>query len=175
MSLGADLQSTKPRVRRFHLFASLVILNLLPAISEGDTEIQKLMIEIRNSHDELVVGIRVKCRGHSEFSYPSTPTGLAELPLPPGIQPGDQVEIELEPGSDLAKKWTFLQPFDGRINVPSMKQRYYKVVLVQRDHLELILKTPPMPIDQSRNRKIDRFDRPSASLGKIRDQKHQAQ
>ena len=175
MSLNADLQSTKCSVGRVLLFASFVFLVFLPAISEADTEIQKLMIEIRNSHDEPIVGIRVKCRGHSEFSYPSTLTGLAELPLPPGIQPGDQVEIELEPGSDLAKKWTFLKPFGGNINIPSPKQRYYTILLVQRDHLELMLKSAPTPMDQSRNTKIDRFDRPPASLGKIRDQKTQAQ
>jgi len=171
MSLNAHLQSTKSSVSGVLLRVSFVAVAFLPAVSCADTEIQKLWIEIRNSRDQPIEGIRVKCRGHSEFSYPSTPTGLAELPLPPGIRPGDQIEIELEPGSDLAKKWTFLKPFGGNINVLSPKQRYYTILLVQRwcslqHRLQIVT-----PSHQTRDVKIDQFDRPPTPLSRIRNQR----
>lgn len=173
MSPKVRLQLQNSNVNGFLLLVSFIIVAFFPPVANAETEIQMVLVEIRDLHEQPIEGVRVKCRGHSQISYPSTSSGLAELPLPPGAQAGDQVDIELEPGSDLSKKWTFLQPFGGNINVPSPKQRYYRIVLVQRDHLESMLKKAPTSRFEERKGEIDRFDRPPPmSTNKIRKPKH---
>jgi hypothetical protein len=143
------------------LRTSLLFAFCLPLVSNADSDIQKLPIEIRDSQDQPIEGIRLKVRGYSELSYLTSHSGLAELPLPPGLQPGDEIEIELEPGTNFAKEWTFLKPFSGITNVPGPKQRYYGIVLVRRDYLAKILKGVPTSLNQGRDLKIDQFDGPA--------------
>ena len=171
MSLNARYRSIRPTQRGFLLLVSFVFAASWPLVSNADSEVRKVFIEIRNSEDEPIPGVRVKCRGHSEFSLLSSSNGLGELPLAPGVQPGDQIEIELESGTDLAKKWTFLKPYDGFINVPSLKQRFFKIVLTRRDSLEPMRKGAPTSTYQSRDAKIDRLDGPPTRVGKIHDQR----
>ena len=175
MSLNARYRSIRPTQRGFLLLVSFVFAASWPLVSNADSEVRKFMIEIRNSEDKEFEGVRVKCRGHSEFSLRSSSAGLVELPLAPGVQPGDQIEIELESGTDLAKKWTFLKPYDGFINVPSLKQRYYKIVLVPRDSLKSMLKGASTSTYQARDAKIDRLDGPPTRVGKIHNQRPRAQ
>jgi hypothetical protein len=160
MILNARYRNTGSMRGRFVLRACVLFAVFLPVVSNADAEIRKLWIEIRDSQDQPIEGIRVKCRGYSELSYRTTPSGLAELPLPPGLQPGDEIEIELEPGTGFAKEWTFLKPFSGGINVPNPKQRYYRIVLVRRDYLETMLKSAPTSFNKGRELKIDQFDGP---------------
>jgi hypothetical protein len=160
MTLNARYRNIgSPRVG-FLLLATFVFSVFLPLTLNAEAEVRKLFIEIRDFKDQPVEGIRVKCRGYSEFSLRTSPAGLAELPLPPGLQPGDEIEIELEPGTDFAADWTFLKPFSGSINVPSPKQRYYGIVLVPRGHLEMMLKGVPTSANKARDLKIDEFDGP---------------
>ena len=160
MILNARHRNTEFMRVRFVLRASFLFAVFLPLVSNADSEIRKLLIEIRDSQDQPIEGVRVKCRGYSELSYSTSPSGLAELPLPPGLQPGDEIEIELEPGTGFAKDWTFLKPFSGSINVPGPKQHYYGIVLVRRDNLEMMLKSAPTSLNKGRDLKIDQFDGP---------------
>jgi hypothetical protein len=151
--------------RCFAVLVSFLVAGFFPLVSSAQSEIRKFLIEIRNSEDQPIEGVRVKCRGHSELSPLTGPSGLTELPLPPGLQPGDEIEIELEPGTDLEKNWRFLKPFDGSVNVPSQKQRYYTIILIRRDYLDTMLKAATAPTDAARDIKIDRFDRSPTPLG----------
>jgi hypothetical protein len=157
--------------RCFSVLVSFLVAGFFPLVSSAQSEIRKFLIEIRNSEDQLIEGVRVKCRGHSEFSPLTGPSGLTELPLPPGCHPGDQIEIELEPGTDFAKNWRFLKPFDGSINVPSPKQRYYPIILIRRDYLDTLLKAAKVSTEGTRDIKIDRFDRAATPLGQKFDQR----
>jgi hypothetical protein len=145
--------------------ASLLVGGFFPLASRAQSEIRKFLIEIRNSEDQPMEGVRVKCRGNSEFSLLTGPSGLTELPLPPGFQAGDQIEIELEPGTDLAKNWRFLKPFDGSINIPSPKQRYFSIILIRRDYLNTMLKAATVSSEATRDSKIDRFDKAPTPSG----------
>lgn len=116
-----------------------IILAFWPIASFAEVEVRRVLVEIRSPEDELMKDVRVKCRGHSETSAPSSPTGLTELPLPPGVAAGDLIRIELEVGSAVAQDWTFLQPFDGNFYVPGKTQRYYEIRLVRRTHLTAML------------------------------------
>jgi hypothetical protein len=159
------------------LLVNLISAVLWPVISIADTEIRKFVVEIRNSEDEPMRGVRVKCRGHSEFSGLSSPSGLAELPLPPGAAPGDLIRIELEPGTEFARDWVFLQPYGGNFYVPSLTQRYYEIRLIQRERLEAMLTKERFPRSENteRNVDVDRFDGLSAPLDKNRKRKRTKQ
>lgn len=172
MSLNARYRSIRATRRSFLLLVGFIFAVLWPLVSRADSEIRTFRVEIRNSEDQPFERVRLKCRGHSEVSDLSGPSGLVDLPLPPGVQPGDQIEIELEPGTAIAKKWTFLQPYLGSMNVPGLKQNYYKVVLVRRDYLQAMLKSAPTSANKARDAKIDQFDGPPTPLGKNRDQSH---
>jgi hypothetical protein len=152
----------------FVLLVGLASVVFGPLASYADTEIRKIMVEIRYSDDQFVEGVRVKCRGHSELSQLSSHEGLTELPLPPGVTPGDEITVELEPGTEIANKWTFLQPFGGSINVPGPRQRYYKIVLIEREQLEATLKSTLRPAKAARETDIDRFKGRVTQLGKGR-------
>jgi hypothetical protein len=143
MTLNVQFRNIGSMGGHFFLRASLLFACFFPVASSADSEIQKLSVEIRDPN------------------YLTSHSGLAELPLPPGVQPGDEIEIELEPGTNFAKEWTFLKPYSGSINVPGQKQRYYGIVLVRRDYLEKILKVVPTPLSQGRDLKIDQFDAPA--------------
>lgn len=139
-----------------------------PVISIADTEIRRVVVEIRKSEDELLQGVRVKCRGHSEFSVLSSRAGLTELPLPPGTAPGDVVKIELEPGTHFARDWMFLNPYKGELYVHGPTQRYREIILIRRERFEALGTKEPFPGAENtvRNVNVDRFDGLTAPLDK---------
>lgn len=143
-----------------------------PLVSKADSEVRRFKVEIRNIRGEPIGGVRVKCRGHSEFSDLSTATGLTYLPLPPGLQHGDPVRIELEPGTDYAKQLGFLKPIEGSLNVPSPKQPFFEITLAPQELLESLFKNARKFANKARDATIDQFDRPSPPLGKNREQRH---
>ena len=122
------------------VIAAALLLTAPPTDAQGTAEVRKLSIEIRDSENVPVIGIRIKCRGYGEYSLRSSSGGLVEVPMPPGIQAGDQVEIELEPGTELASKWAFVRPLEGVLTVPNQKQRYVPVTIMEAVKLRAMLK-----------------------------------
>lgn len=154
------------------MLVGFVFAAFWPLVSKADSEVRRFKVEIRNIQGEPIGGVRVKCRGHGEFSDLSTAAGLTHLPLPPGVQPGDEIRIELEPGTDHAKQLTFLVPFEGRMNVPNPKRPYYEITLIPHETLKSVFKIASKFANQARDAKIDQFDRPLTPLARNRDQRH---
>jgi hypothetical protein len=125
------------------LAATLAVVCSSPVVAADDADIRKIRVEIRDTEDVPIRGIRVKCRGHSEHSELSSESGLTELFLPPGFKPGDSVEIELDRA--VRQRWAFLQPFGGKFNVPRpTQQRYYEITLIRLDVLNSMLTKKPV-------------------------------
>lgn len=141
-----------------------------PLISNAESEVRKIRIEVRNMEQIPMKGLRVKCRGHSEYSELSSESGLTDLLLPPGIVPGDSIKIELVPGTEFAREWVFLQPYNGSFNVPRPTQRYLEVIIIRREDFEALLTRRPVrrSEDTETNINVGKFDGLAAPLSKNR-------
>ena len=139
-----------------HLIVAAVLLpiTLWHGLSYADIEVRKIQIEIRNSGDTPMRGVRLKCRGHSEISELSSDSGLTYLPLPPGLAPGDPITIELELEQGLAREWVILQPYQGSFNVPGKSKRYSEIILIRREHLDAMLSTSRATRDENTQRNV---------------------
>lgn len=168
---NSSYRNSNSAKRRLTVAVVFMLVMVWHSISNADTEVRKIQIEIRNSEDAPMRGVRLKCRGHSEYSELSSDSGLTFLPLPPGLMPGDPITIELELEWGLSQEWVFLQPFQGSFNVPGNKKRYSEIILIRRKHLdEMLSMSRVVRADNTlRNVNVDKFDGLNASSGKNRD------
>jgi hypothetical protein len=130
----------------------------LSAASPTDADLRAISVEIRDNRNRPVANVRIKYQGSGWVSELSSDAGNTRLVLPQDVVPGGRLEIELEPGTPLARDWTFLQPLDGVLIVPGPTVRFYRIILIERASLELAFGRAPRTVSSEQKANVDLFD-----------------
>jgi tetratricopeptide (TPR) repeat protein len=98
-------------MRRLVLAMTLGLL--LPAEALPTTPGTRILLVARDLDDHLLAGVRFAYAGVT--SQPTNQAGAAELDLPPGHPPGQQIKLQLLAGPKQADEWFLVAP---QINIP---------------------------------------------------------